>query len=167
MRPIAHARDETVLHWIDVTIFDVTCVISFISDQVFPKPALPHAALPARLADRTEPLLLRQCFCEPGFDQPPSHREIGIAWWQRQDRMDMIRQDNDSVDDKRMVQARCGNRLPQCLNVIDKQRLPPLKQIDGEEPASTRDEGATIIWHLKTLASAQYASLLRALRAER
>jgi hypothetical protein len=31
--------------------------------------------------------------------------------------------------------------------MVYKKRSSPLQQVDGEEPASTLDEGAAIIWH--------------------
>jgi hypothetical protein len=34
-----------VLEWIDVAIFDMSCVIGVIADEMLPKPPLPDAAL--------------------------------------------------------------------------------------------------------------------------
>jgi hypothetical protein len=47
VRPIAYARDETVLERVDIAILDVARVVGFITYQVLPEPALPDAALVA------------------------------------------------------------------------------------------------------------------------
>ncbi len=49
--------------------------------------------------------------------------------------MNMIRQDDESVDDERVVLPRPLHGLAQSINAIDKQDLPPLKKIDREKPA--------------------------------
>jgi hypothetical protein len=42
--PIAYTRDEAMLEWIDIAIFDVARVVGLVADQVLPEPALPYAA---------------------------------------------------------------------------------------------------------------------------
>src|SRR5258707_1315257 len=128
---------------------------------MLPKPPLPDAAFATRLADRAEPLLLRQRFRKAGLDEPPPSRKIRVPRGQRPYRVKMIRQDNDGIDIEGIFLPRRGNGRSQYLDVIDKQRLPSLQQIDSEEPASAGDECAAIIRHADRLASAQYASLLR------
>ena len=45
VRPIHRSCDMTMLDRIDVDVIDVPGEIIFIGDEMFPKPALPHAAL--------------------------------------------------------------------------------------------------------------------------
>src|SRR5260221_9244808 len=75
--------------------------------------------------------------------------------------MQMIRQDDNGIDIERIALSRLGDGVPKRIDMIDKQSLPPLQQIDGEEPASAWNERAAIVRHTDRLASAQYASLLR------
>jgi hypothetical protein len=72
VRPIPHARDESVLERIDVAIFDMTRVIGLVADQVLPEPPLPDAALVARDANGSEPFLFRKCFGEMTLDRSPA-----------------------------------------------------------------------------------------------
>ena len=61
--------------------------------------------------------------------------------------MDTFWQHDESVDVERIFAARAGNRVAQRVDVIDKKRRSLLQQVDGEEPASARDEGAAIFRH--------------------
>ena len=79
MRPIAHLCHQTVFHRIDITIFDMATVVSFVTDQMLPESPLPDAALAACDPNRTEPFPLRQRPRKMALDEPPAGREIGIA----------------------------------------------------------------------------------------
>jgi hypothetical protein len=61
--------------------------------------------------------------------------------------MNVIRQHNDGVDLEGVVAPRIGNGAAQSIDVIDEQSVPPFQQVDGEEPRSTWNAGAAIIWH--------------------
>src|ERR1700751_3166220 len=111
MRPIAHACDEPMLDRIDMAIFDVASIIGLIADQVFPKTALPDAALIAREANCAPPLLFRQRFRKTALDESPAHREIVIARRQTPDRMQVVGQHDESVNREGMAAARGGDRL--------------------------------------------------------
>src|SRR5215218_4838445 len=111
MRPIAHARDEAVLQRVDVTIFDVARIVGLTADEMLPEPPLPDAALVAGDANGVEPLILRQCSCEPALDQAPARGEIVIAGWQRPDRMQMIGQHDEGVDREGMALTRRSDGL--------------------------------------------------------
>jgi len=145
--PIAHARDEPVLERIYITIFDMARIISLIADQMLPKSALPDAAFVACDAHGAEPLSLRQRSREAVLDQPPARGKIAIARRQVPDRMQMIGQHDECADREGMALAGRGDRLTQGRDMIDQQGLLPLQQVDGEEPASARNERATIIRH--------------------
>lgn len=151
MRPVAHPRDQAMFERVDIAIFDMAHVISLVADQVLPETALPDAALVAREANGAAPLLLGQRLDEPGLDQSPACGKIAVARRQLPDRVQMIRQDDDCIDRcidrKVMARARRRHRLAQAGDVIDEQGFPPLQQVDREEPASARNERATIIRH--------------------
>jgi hypothetical protein len=113
MGPIAHAGDKAMLERIDPAIFDVARVIGFVADQVLPEAALPDAALVARDANGTASLQLRQTLREAALDQPPTGREVAIAWRQLQDRMQVIWQDDECADFEVVGLSRGGDRLAQ------------------------------------------------------
>ena len=114
---------------------------------MLPETPLPDPALIARKANGAAPLPFRQRFREPGLDQPPTRGEIAITGRQFPDRVQMIRQDDDCVDRKVMARARRRDRLSQGRDVVDEQGLPPLQQVDREEPAPARNERTTITQH--------------------
>jgi hypothetical protein len=152
MRPIAHPRHDAVFHRIDVTILDVTGIVRIVSNQMLPKSPLPYASLGPLSANGGETLVLRQSLRKSRLGQSPTNREIGVVWRQCPDGMNMIRQDDHSVDFKRVTllsRARC---LAQSVNLVDKKRTTALQQGYCEEPASTGNQGATIIWHCASLA---------------
>jgi len=66
---------------------------------------------------------------------------------QRPDRVHVVRQHDESVDFEGILVARAGDRLAKRFDMVDEKRLPPLQQVDGEKPASARDEDAAIIRH--------------------
>ena len=66
--------------------------------------------------------------------------------------MKMIGQYDKGVDREWKIEPCRGDGLAQGHDVVDQQSLPPLQQIDSEEPAATRNKGATIIRHAVSLA---------------
>jgi len=66
--------------------------------------------------------------------------------------MKMVRQNDEGVDGEGPIAPRGRDREPQKLDAFDQQNLLPFQQIDGEEPTAARDEGATIIGHVGSLA---------------
>ncbi len=127
----------------------MACVIAFIADHVLPEAPLPDAAFAARDANIAPKFVFWKRSCKPALDQPPSRREIAILRGQGPDRMDMIGQNDERVDRKRMVSPRRDHRLARERNVIDEQGLPPLLQVHREEEAPARHNGATIVWHVR------------------
>ena len=73
-------------------------VISAIPNPVLPIAPLPDAALALDLVADADPFAFRQAPAEPGLDQPPAGREIGIALGQGPDRVEMVRQHHHRVD---------------------------------------------------------------------
>src|SRR5262245_4113429 len=117
-RPIAHASDKAVLHGIDVAILHVTAIIVFVPDQVFPKPALPHASFTASTTNFAQPLRHRYRFRELDLDQAPPRRKVGIAGGQGPNRVDMIGQYDECVDSKWMALARASCCLAQRRDLL-------------------------------------------------
>jgi hypothetical protein len=76
-------------------------------------------------------------FCETGLDQPPSHREIGIAWRQLPYGMQVIRQNHERIDRERVTSAGCRDRVSQNVDLLDQQGLASIEQIHREEPATS------------------------------
>jgi hypothetical protein len=109
-----------MLHRIDIAIFDVADVIRLIPDEVFPKSPLPDTALTAGSAYITQAFSLRKYLCEARFYQPPAHRKISIVWRQRPYCVNMIRQDDEGVDDEWIIIARSLHGVAQRIDMIDK-----------------------------------------------
>ena len=109
MRPIPDPAHKPMLDGIDVTILHITRIVRVVSDQMFPEPALPDAALAARLPNRAAPLLLRTRFREARLDEAPPGGEIGIFGRQTQDCMHVIRQDDHRFNIERELLTRRGH----------------------------------------------------------
>jgi hypothetical protein len=88
---MAHASDQAVLDWIDITILDVAAEILFVADQVFPEPTLQMPRSPRAMRTASPPGL-GNGFGKVDFDRPPAQRKIGVAGRQRPNRVDMIGQ---------------------------------------------------------------------------
>src|SRR5215470_1927076 len=59
----------------------------------------------------------------------------------------MIGQHHHGVDRKRMARLREPRRRTQRIDTVRQKAAPPVQQIDGEEPASARHQGAAIVRH--------------------
>ena len=149
--PIAHAADKSMLHGIDVAIFDVTTIVLVIPDRVFPEATLPDSAFAALLTNSAQPLGPRYRFRERNLDQPPACREIGIAGGQSSNGVKVIGQYDECVYLKRMPLACAARRLAQRIDLGDQKPTATIEEVRREEPASARYERATIIWHTRTL----------------
>jgi hypothetical protein len=147
MRPIAHLGHQTVFHLIDITIFDMATVVSFVTDQMLPESPLPDAALAACDPNRTEPFPLRQRPRKMALDEPLAGREIGIARRQGPDRVQVIGQHDERIDRARPALPCLGDRHAKRRDMVDEQGLSPLQQINREEPAAAGNERTTIVWH--------------------
>ena len=71
-RPIADARDQMVFERIDVAIFDMAGVISFVTDQMLPESPLPDAAFAACDVNGAEPFAFWQRPRKTALDEPPA-----------------------------------------------------------------------------------------------
>ena len=84
---------------------------------------------------------------KPVLDPSPPNGEVGVARRQCPDRMDVIGQDDDGIDRKRIAFARLAHGYTEIIDMLDEQGAPALQQIDREEPASARNEGTAIVRH--------------------
>src|SRR5258707_1209781 len=98
-------------------VIEVTVKVFLIADGVFPETALPDAA---RLLANAGcgAVLFSAAGCEigaseSGFEQAQAQREIGVAARQRHEQMQMIGQQSDGVDVKRMEGLATRDRLTQ------------------------------------------------------
>src|SRR5579863_4736561 len=119
VRPIAHPCHQTVLEWVDVTIFDVAGVVGFVADQVLPETPLPDSPFVACGPNSVKPFLFRQYLRKATFHDPPTRREVRVARRQGPDCVEMIWQHDEGVDGARKAMQRFGDCLTQRLNMID------------------------------------------------
>src|SRR5690242_5326142 len=150
MRPIADACDERVLDWIDVAILDVPRVVGLIPDEMLPKSTLPDPAFTTCTAYRAQPLLLGDCAREPDFDPSPAHRKIRVVPRQGPDRMKVVWQHHERVDVKREALARVCGGLAESIDLVSQEGAAAIEQIDGKEPAASRNKGAAIVRHVRS-----------------
>jgi hypothetical protein len=140
-----------MFHWIDVAIFHMTSIVSIIADQMLPEPPLPIAAFTTRLTHEAQRFLLGNRRYEIRLDQPPSGREVRIAWRQSPNRMDMFWKYDHSIDMEGVAYLRPLRRISQSIDLVCKETAPAVEEIRGKEPASSRNESAPIVWHGQTL----------------
>jgi hypothetical protein len=146
MRPVGHMRDVLMFHRIEVDIVHMRSEILVVADGMLPEPPLPDAALPAAFARLRTALAHGKAAGENRLDQPPSHREVIIAGWQRPYAMKMIGKHDPGIDGERMDTMNRAHRVPQLIDVPRQHVIAaPLQQIDREEVASARHAVAAVI----------------------
>jgi len=155
-RSILRPPDEAVLYGIVVDVIEVRFEVAFVADRMFPKSALPNAASPfAEPRGRTlrlSPAALQPRPSELPLDPSPPQRIGVIARWQGPKGMQMLGQQHDSRDFKRVAQPTFPHRLAQQAprRLIRKQSRPAFGN-DREKVGSPRNEVATIIRHADIL----------------
>src|SRR5439155_2854474 len=152
MRPVGRIADMAVLHWIVMDVVEMPIEIIFVVNHVLPKPRLPNPVL-SPFALSYPDLLLASANGDPVrrellFDPRPPPRVIGIAGWQRPNRMQMLRQQHDRVDLKRphffakaefFAKKLAGPR-------VGKQRCSVVGD-DGKEEGTAVDAPSPIVGH--------------------
>ena len=114
-------------------------------DCVLPETSLPDVALAPMIGCRCNST--RACL----LDFAPAPREVGIAFRQLQDAMQVIGQDDDPVDVERAAMHDLPNRVAKCadrLIVGENQFSPPCHH--GKEIATAPNVRPPIITHFKT-----------------
>lgn len=85
-------------------VFHMILKILLVTNQMFPIPSLPDRLFPLALARWA--VLFRSfdgISGEMAFNQPPARSEIVVTGWQRPNGVQVVRQDDQRVDAKRMV----------------------------------------------------------------
>ena len=125
--PIHRTPNVPVFHRIEVDVIKMALEVVFLFDRVFPKLGLPDSTPPVGLSSlrdftfrttRRKPPL-----CELRFDPLPSAGVIRIAPRHAPDRMEMIRQQHDCADFKRMRLLTFPNHVAE-----DRARMRRLKE---------------------------------------
>lgn len=107
MRPIARTAHVSVFDGIVMDVVQMTPQIRWIADGVFPEAALPYTPR-AVLQPRGRGFLLdTTCFeiasREIGFEVVYADREIGIVLWKSHDKVQMIGEQDDGIDDEVVI----------------------------------------------------------------
>lgn len=71
VRPVAHPRDQTVLHRVEMNVIHVPFEIAFVANGVFPEAALPQRGFAVRAA-RDKAAGCRNGVGEAAFDSAPA-----------------------------------------------------------------------------------------------
>jgi hypothetical protein len=122
-----------MLHRIVMHIIDMPLKIPIIPDQVLPESPLPDAPLALLAPARATPLAAGDPTREICLDQAPTHRIFAVAFRERPDRVQMLRQNDPSDDLERMRPANIAYDLPQISDPVHQQTTRPFRQVDREE----------------------------------
>ena len=140
---------------VEVHVIHVRPVVGVVTNKVLPIPPLPDATLAASQACRRQSLGFRQCFGKIHFNQPPAGCEIGIARWQFNHAMQMLRQDHPAMNVEWVTMANRTHHFPQQRNMPCQQIVAmPLQQIQREEIGAARMPRTTVIGHADSIAAA-------------
>ena len=93
--------------------------------------------------------------------RPPPQRKISVAFRQRPDRMQMVRQGDDGFDVERMAPPNIAERLAQEVDVIDEKTQAALSQIGREEKAAAADKVSPIVGYRVSIAQQKVIAAAR------
>ena len=146
MRPIQRVRDVAVLDRIVVGVIHMPAEVGGIPDGMLPEPPLPQSVA------STVPWLERRPARnhragEHRLDAAPTEREISIAIGQREDCVEVVRQDDDRVDLERAFSPHRAESPAQRVDRRREQRRSTISKCHGKEERSTRDEIAAVTYH--------------------
>jgi len=145
-RPFANARYQTVFDGIVVNVIDMAKEIVLGPDRVFPITSLPKGKFAVRVAiDRDAGI--KQHGAEVSFDASPASSEIRISFRQGQDRMKVIRQDDDGINRKGPFLSGQAKRGAKRADMIDQRRRSAFCECHREEVGSTVNAVAPVPNH--------------------
>ena len=150
--PVANPTHVSMFDRIEMNVVSMPRKILFIAQSMLPIAPLPNAAFALFRAARGPALVGRQTARERRLDQPPPQRKISVAFRQRPDRMQMVRQDDDGFDVERMAPSNIAERLAQKVDVIDENTQAAPGQIGREEKAAAADKVSPIVRHRASIA---------------
>ena len=111
--------------------------IAFVVQTVLPIAPLPNAALALAAVAFENPLTLRQRAREPRFDQSPTRGEITVGFRQSPDGMQVIGQNDNRADCKRVLRPCLAECRAEEVDVFGEQPQSAFRQIDGEKEAAS------------------------------
>jgi hypothetical protein len=118
---------------------------------VLPEPALPYTALALRDSACRSSLAAFNASGEHRFDQPPPHGEIGITLRQCPDRVEMVRQHDDSIDRESVSRARISECTSKLIDPIDEEIRSTIGEINSEKETAAGNEITPVARHLRIL----------------
>jgi len=92
---------------------------------------IPRSPLPIRLAFRRSPLVM--CREKPRLDQHPPHCKVRVAFWQRPYCVQVIRQDHECINVKRVPPFYLFHSRAQNRHVVHQQAKLTLHKVHREE----------------------------------
>src|ERR1043165_7030197 len=102
MRPIHRPLAQSVLHRVVMNVIHMTDIIIVVANHVFPESSLPDSTFAFIGSTARSRLGVWHGAREYLLDLGPAHRIIVIALGKRPDAMQMLRQDDDGINVKRM-----------------------------------------------------------------
>ncbi len=152
VRPSVRTPREAVLDGIVVDVVDVMDHVVFVADRVLPEAFLPDASLPMapprRRNDNLAAAVGQPLLGEQHFDARPTHGEITVAFREFPDTVQMVRQQDDGCDLKRVLGLDLADGRVQTPSSrqTQEQRAPPLGD-NREEEHPARLEYTSIVRH--------------------
>jgi hypothetical protein len=102
-------------------VVHVSLAIGFITNEMFPKPALPQSSFTPFGAAFRNSLAFFKVAREISLNQTPTGGKIGIAGRQRQNAMQMIGQNHDGINAEGMLRPNLNESRTQQLDLVDQQ----------------------------------------------
>ena len=130
-----------------MNVVHVVPVVPCIQEGMFPETPLPQCALPIGMAGGRFTRLAK-CPREPAFDGAPPPGVISVARWQGPDGVQVFRQDDDSVDDKRPAALSVAEGSTQHINVVRECMAVTVVQGNGEKIGTPGNPVAAVVNHL-------------------
>jgi hypothetical protein len=146
VRPVLYARDQAVLHRVDVDVIDVPREVAVVRNCMFPKPTLPQRILALAIVSNRF-AYGDHLMGEDTLDAPPATGEIRVTGRQSHDDMQMVGENNDSIDREWPFLASRAKRGAQCRDSLDQHARPPIEERHGEEERSAGNEVAPVANH--------------------
>ena len=147
MGPVRHSGDVSIFDRIVVDAVAVALEIPLIADRVFPEPALPNPPFAFLLPSIRQPLPRHDGSGKRGFDQPPSRGVVRVVRWQSPQAMQVIGEDDDSVEVKRSLPPHGNKGGAQGVNVFRQQTTVAFQEGGREKVGTTGHIVADVMRH--------------------
>lgn len=143
MRPTVRAVHQAVLHWVVTNVIVMVVQVCRVTDGVLPKSLEPYAAQALSAAGRRTGLLLASNgeirAREVGFEIRDTYSVIVIARRKRDEHVQVVEQEDDSVQDERMERLAPLDRSPEqrARRIVGEKRGAILRD-EGEKESASR-----------------------------